>query len=112
MDVKERLELLFGAMAESKKSLARASEMVLTCQVALKSAEVAILNSYDPKMLGSNDTVRATKIRGMTSDARNDLDEAERKKREASLKYELDSLAVDCLKWQIRADLAEKGMTI
>ena len=102
----------FDDMMSSRNAVFTASERALACQEALKKAEAAIINSHDPKELGGNEAARAAKVREMTSSERADLEEAERIKRAEAVKYELKCMAVDCLKWQIRADLAAKGMVI
>ena len=111
-DMKESLGLLFGAMIESKVALAAASESELEAREDLKSSEAVIINSTDPKALGANEAARNATIRARTQTERMALERAENAKRDAALRYELDCMAVDCLKWQIRADLAAKGMVI
>ena len=111
-DMKESLGLLFGAMVNSKNALAAASEAELEARNDLKSSETAIINGTDPKALGANEAARMAAIRSRTEPERMALERAERAKRDANLRYEIDCMAVDCLKWQIRADLAAKGMVI
>ena len=112
MDMKEQLSLLFGAMAESRGALFAAIEDEAEKREDLKSSEAAILNMCDPKTLGPNEAARTAAIRAKTVDERIALEDAEKAKRAAQYRYEVDCLAVDCLKWQIRADLAAKGMVI
>ena len=110
--MKEQLSLLFGAMAESRGALFAAIEAESEAREDLKTSEMAILNTTDPKSLGSNEAARMACIRAKTADERTTLEDAEKAKRAAQYRYEVDCLAVDCLKWQIRADLAAKGMMI
>ena len=84
----------------------------MAAQEALKKAEAAVINSHDPKALGGNEAARSAKIRELTARERSDLEESERIKRAAALQYEIDCMTVDCLKWQIRAEMAAKGMVI
>ena len=112
MDMKEQLSTAFDCMAKSRGRLFAASEDALAAQEALKKAEAAVINSHDPKELGGNEAARSAKIRELTARERSDLEESERTKRAAALQYEIDCMTVDCLKWQIRAEMAAKGMVI
>ena len=112
MDNSEQLQLGYGAMIKSRNAVFEAAERALGCQEALKKAEAAVINSHDPKELGGNEAARSAKIREMTFAERAGLEESERIKRAAALQYEIDCMTVDCLKWQIRAEMAAKGMVI
>ena len=112
MDMKEMLGMSFEQMVTSKNALAAASEAELEARNDLKSSEAAIINGTDPKVLGANEAARTAALRARTEPERVALERAEKAKRDANLRYEIDCLAVDCLKWQIRADLAAKGMVI
>ncbi len=104
----EELRLNFEAMATSRTELAKRAEDELDARENLKRAEATIINlAADPKKdLGENEAKRAATIRAKTIQEREALERAEKAKREAALKYELDCMAVDCLKWQIRNDQA------
>jgi hypothetical protein len=93
-------------MSKSREELFRKTEEELAAREDLKRAEATIINTAGPKDLGSNEAARQANIRARTIEERDALEKAERAKREAALKYELDGLAVDCLKWQIRSDQA------
>lgn len=104
----EDLGLLFGAMANSRMELAKCSEAEMDARENLKRAEATIINlATDPKKdLGVNEAARNATIRAKTIQEREGLEKAEKAKREAGLKYEIDCMAVDCLKWQIQNDQA------
>ena len=99
-------------MVKGRQALAAASEAELEARNDLESLEAAIINGTDPKALGANEAARTAAIRARTEPERTALERAERAKRDANLRYEIDCMAVDCLKWQIRAELAAKGMVI
>jgi hypothetical protein len=99
----EDLGLLFGAMVRSKTALFQRSEDELQARENLKRAEATIIHLTDPKTLGANEAARNASIRAQTVAEREAVEKADRAKREAQLTYELDCMAVDCLKWQIRA---------
>jgi hypothetical protein len=92
----------FDTAKNNKVSLYHAGERELKAREALKKAEASVINTIDPKILGSNDKARDAKIREFTCDERADLEKAEDEKRSVQLSYELSCLTVDCLKWQIR----------
>jgi hypothetical protein len=97
---------VFTGMMESKRVLFHKNEDELAAREALKKVEASIINSQsDPKTLGSNDKARDAKIRELTFSERSDLERLEREKREAQLEYDLDCMRVDCLKWEIRAEM-------
>ena len=108
MSRNEDLGILFGAMSKSKETLFLCCEDELDAKENLKKAEAAVLIQYaeNPKELGGNDAARNARIRDLTTAEREALDRAEKSKRLANFKYEMDSLAVECLKWQIRNDQA------
>jgi len=99
----EDLALLFGAMDRSKKALFQRSEEELEARENLRRAEATIINLTDPKTLGANEAARNASIRAQTVAEREAVEKADRAKREVQLTYELDCMAVDCIKWQIRA---------
>ncbi|MCK9571327.1 hypothetical protein M0R72_20430 [Candidatus Pacearchaeota archaeon] len=95
-------------MQNCKVSLFHAGERELATREALKKAEAAVLlvNAADPKKLGGNEAARSASIRAQTVVEREAVEKADKAKREAQLAYELDCMAVDCLKWQIRNEQA------
>lgn len=109
----EDLSVLFEAMSASRAALYERSEEELSAREDLKRAEATIINlAADPKKdLGANEAQRAATIRAKTIQEREALEMAEKAKREAALKYEIDCMAVDCLKWQIRNDQAIADLT-
>ena len=112
MDMKEQLSTAFDCMAKSRGHLFALSERALDAQTALKCSETQIINNHDPKELGGNEAARSAKIREMTSKEHATVDDIEKEKRHAAFMHEVNCMIVDSLKWQIRADLAAKGMVI
>ncbi len=106
MATNEELRKGFGTMIECRKALFEASEKEQKAREALKDQEAFILVTVDAKELGPNEAARQAKIHRVTAPERAKLALAERAKQEAQLAFDLASMAVDCLKWQIRNDTA------
>ena len=109
MATNEELKEAFGTTIECRKALFEASENELKAREALKEREAFILVTVDAKELGPNEAARQAKIRQITAPERAELDLSERAKRKAQLDFDLASMAVDCLKWQIRNCTVDVG---
>jgi hypothetical protein len=97
-------------MCNAKTLLFHAGERELATKEALKKAEAAILLKYadTPKELGGNEPARNARLRELTVPERADADQADRDKRACQLAFDLASMAVDCLKWQIRINMVKE----
>lgn len=109
MATNKELREAFGTMIECRNALFEASEKELKARETLKDQEAFILVTVDAKELGPNEAARQAKIHQVTAPERANLALAERAKQEAQLALDLASMAVDCLKWQIRNDTAAIG---
>ena len=103
------LENAFQLLKMNRTNLFYAGEAEHQAKEMLKNKEAIIINTIDPKELGSNDRAREAKIRELTADMRHKLEETGKKTREAQLAYDLATMSVDLLKWEIRQKESEKA---
>jgi hypothetical protein len=106
MASRSELKDAFDEMRNKKRSLFLAGERELATREALKKAEAAVLLKYadNPKELGGNEPARNARVRELTANERADSEKADREKRECQLAFDLVSMVVDCMKWQIRIE--------
>jgi hypothetical protein len=102
------LQSAFELLKLNRTNLFHAGEKELEAQEVLKAKEVEIINSMDPKELGGNDKARDARLKELCQVEGKALKEAAKKKREAQLAYELATMSVDLLKWEIRQKESEK----
>jgi hypothetical protein len=98
----DEIKQAYKAMIDSKIVLFKAGETALEAKADLKSSEVHILTSTDPKELGPNEAVRTATVRTKLRIEYEALDMAETTLREAQLAFDLARMGVECLQWQIR----------
>ena len=109
----------FKSKIDLRKKVEECAKQETKARSELKFAETVILNENraDPKALGGNDKTRDAAIREKTETEHAALEEAESKKRDAALDYEIAGYELECLTWQIRneqasADLQFTGLTL
>ena len=96
------IEGAFVKLAKAMETLFEKSEEELVAKENLKATECGILLTNDPKTLGSNEAIRAAKLREMTTEAATTLSSAEKETLRARLFYGLSELELNCLIWRIK----------
>jgi hypothetical protein len=104
MPTNAELQLAFQNLETARKNLFEASEKELTARENLKTAEYEAIQ--DGKIDGKNEQIRKAQLAGIVGPEQDALYVAEGEKRKAALAYEIESMRVDAMKWQIRNDIS------
>jgi hypothetical protein len=95
----------FNLMRNTKMALFHAGERELSAKEEQKRAELEAIGGG--LIDGKNELIRKAQLAQATEVTSSALEKSEAEKRECQLAYDLAVLAVDCLKWQIRNELAQ-----
>jgi len=108
MPTNTELQLAFQNMETARKNLYEASEKELTARENLKTAEYEAIQ--DGKIDGKNEQIRKAQLAEIVGPEQDALYVTEGEKRKAALAYEIESMRVDAMKWQIRNEMAAAAL--
>jgi len=108
MPTNAELQLAFQNLETARKNLYEASEKELTARENLETAEYEAIQ--DGKIDGKNEQVRKAQLAEIVEAEQCALYLAEIEKRRMALAFEIESMRVDAMKWQIRNEMAAAAL--